>query len=363
MIEPHEGGARMPRNAEVVRQWRILLELEASRWGTIDGLAEKCGVTTRTIRRDIDALQEAGFPLFDERVEGKVYWKLAGNRFKAFAETGLTLSELCAFYFSRTVLECLAGAPFSEDLRTGFEKLAGVLTPRMRAFLDRLPAVLAAKEEPKKRRDTTAQKKTVSTLVEATLSHRRLRVTYFSFASRRVKQYLIEPYRLAYGQGGLYLFAFVPAYVQMRTFAVERIRKLSPLEEHFSPVQELPEKPFAHSIGIHVGKPEPVEIQFAARVVPYISEREWHATQKIRTFSDGSLVLSLKVCADWALESWILSFGPFARVLKPVALAERVLEGIEEAREQYAPHLEFDVPQQLYDMSMQPALAFADSPR
>jgi predicted DNA-binding transcriptional regulator YafY len=48
----------MPRNAEVVRQWKILLELEASRRGTINGLAGKCGVTTRTIRRDLDALQE-----------------------------------------------------------------------------------------------------------------------------------------------------------------------------------------------------------------------------------------------------------------------------------------------------------------
>jgi predicted DNA-binding transcriptional regulator YafY len=353
----------MARNAEVVRQWRILLELEASRRGTINGLAEKCHVTTRTIRRDLDALQEAGFPLFDERVDGKVYWKLAGNRFKALAETGFTLSELCAFYFSRTVLECLAGAPFSADLKTGFDKLAGVLTPRMRQFLDKLPVVLAAKEEPKKRRDTAAQTATVTTLVEATLSHRRVNMTYHSFSSGRVKDYLIEPYRLAYGQGGLYLFAFVPAYVQMRTFAVERIKKLSLLEERFDPVEELSDKPFDKSLGIHSGKSEAVEIQFAAGVAPYIREREWHGTQKIRDLPDGSLVLSLKVCADWALQSWVMSFGPFARVLKPAALAERVLEEIEEAREQYAPHLEFEVPQPLYDAKAQRTLAFADSPQ
>lgn len=65
----------MPRNADVVRQWKILLEIEASRRGTIGGLAEMCGVTTRTIRRDLDTLQEAG-PLYDERIEGRVCWKL-----------------------------------------------------------------------------------------------------------------------------------------------------------------------------------------------------------------------------------------------------------------------------------------------
>ena len=353
----------MARNAEVVRQWKILRELEASRRGTINGLAEMCGVTTRTIRRDLDALQEAGFSLFDEHVDGRVYWKLAVHPFRTLAETGISLSELCAFYFSRTVLECLAGAPFSADLKTGFDKLAGVLTPRMRQFLDKLPAVLAAKEEPRKRRDTTAQKATVGALVDATLSHRRVQMTYHSFSSGRVKDYVIEPYRLAYGQGGLYLFAFVPAYVQMRTFAVERIKKLSLLEEHFSPVMELSDKPFPDSVGIHSGKPEPVEIQFAASTAPYIREREWHKTQKIRELPDGSLVLSLKVCVDWALQSWVMSFGPFARVLKPSRLAKRVLEEIEEAREQYAPHLQFEVPQPLYDAKAQRTLAFPDPPR
>jgi predicted DNA-binding transcriptional regulator YafY len=353
----------MPRNAEVVRQWKILRELEASRRGTINGLAELCEVTTRTIRRDLDALQEAGFSLFDDKIDGKVYWKLTGRPFKTLAETGFTLSELCAFYFSRTVLECLTGAPFSADLKTGFDKLAGVLTPRMRTFLDKLPVVLAAKEEPKKRRDTPAHTATVKALVEATLSYRRVAMTYHSFASKRVKEYVIEPYRLAYTQGGLYLFAFVPVYKQMRTFAVERIRKLSLLEEHFSPVQGLSGEPFEDSMGVHIGKPEPVEIQFAASVAPYIKERDWHKTQKIRDLPDGSAVLSMKVCADWALQSWVLSFGPLAHVLKPQALAECVLEKIEEARDQYAPHLEFEVPQSLYDAGTQRSLAFAESGR
>jgi proteasome accessory factor B len=352
----------MPRNAEVVRQWKILLALEASRRGTIDGLARLCGVTTRTIRRDLDALQQAGFALFDEKIDGKVYWKISGHPFKMLTETGFTLSELCAFYFSRTLLECLAGAPFTADLKSGFDKLARVLTPRMRQFLDRLPTVLAVKDEQKKRRESTVQKATVGSLVDATLSHRRVQMRYHSFSSGRVKDYLVEPYRLAYGQGGLYLFAFVPEYLQMRTFAVERIKKLGLLEERFSPVETTPEKPFPHSIGIHSGKPEPVEIEFAPGVAPYIQEREIHPTQKIRERADGSLVLSLKVCADWALQSWVLGFGQFARVLKPAALAERVLAEIEQAREQYAPRLSFEAQQALFDPTAQRTFPFLDAP-
>ena len=60
---------------------------------------------------------------------------------------------------------------------------------------------------------------------------------YHSFSSNREKDYVIEPYRLVFAQGGLYLVAFVPEYKQLRTFAVERILSLSLTEERFEPME------------------------------------------------------------------------------------------------------------------------------
>jgi predicted DNA-binding transcriptional regulator YafY len=66
------------RNAEVIRQWQILREVEARRTGvTIHELASLVKVTTRTIRRDLQALQEAGFAIFDEGEENETKrWRL-----------------------------------------------------------------------------------------------------------------------------------------------------------------------------------------------------------------------------------------------------------------------------------------------
>ena len=36
----------------------------------------------------------------------------------------LTVSELCALYFSRTLLESLSGTPFRDDVESAFEKLS-----------------------------------------------------------------------------------------------------------------------------------------------------------------------------------------------------------------------------------------------
>ena len=143
----------MPRNQEVIRQWKLLHALESSRHGaSIDALADELDVTTRTIRRDLAALQEAGFALYDERDDdGHVSWRLDGQVLKGI-ETGFTLAELCALYLSRNILEAVAGTPFQRDLTNAFERLAKMLSPRMRQFLDRLPSVLVGKAGPARAR-------------------------------------------------------------------------------------------------------------------------------------------------------------------------------------------------------------------
>jgi predicted DNA-binding transcriptional regulator YafY len=323
----------MPRNAEVIRQWSILKELEASRRLTIDDLAERTGVTTRTIRRDLEALQTAGFPLFDETHDGKKYWTLEQKAFRRLDDTGFTLAELSALYFSRTLVECLSGTPFERDVHSAFEKLSTALTPGMRQFLDRMPLVMQAKAEPGAQ-STEPRTREVAQLVEATMQHRRVTMRYNSFSSNREKTYVLEPYRLLFGQGGLYVIGMVPEYGELRTFAVDRIEQISLTEERFEPL-ELPDDTFAHSLGVNQGTPERIEILFAPKIARYVRERVWHPSQEIEDTSAGSLRLTLKVVNDWALKSWVLGFGGLATVVAPASLAHEIATELRAALGKY----------------------------
>ena len=330
----------MPRNAEVIRQWTILREIERARGSgvTIEELASLGDVTTRTIRRDLQALEEAGFPLFDDKTsdDGKTRWRVNGQAFKGLA-AGLTVSELCALYFSRTLVESLSGTTFRDDVESAFDKLSGVLTPHMREFLDQLPRVIATKPDPLRRRvEDPRQQQIIARALEATLQLRQANITYYSKSSDRTKTYLVHPYRLAHAQGGLYLLAYVPEYSQVRTFAVERMQEISLLEEKFTPIEELPDAAFPHSLGVHSGPPERVEIEFQPAVADYVRARQWHPSQQVRDVESGGLHMTLDVCLDRALQSWILSFGPFARVMAPDGLARQIADQFEEARARYA---------------------------
>ena len=322
----------------MIRQWTILREIEQARAAgvTIDDLASQCGVTTRTIRRDLQALEEAGFPIYDDksRDDGKTRWVLNGQAFKGLS-TGLTLSELCALYFSRSLSESLAGTPFKSDVESAFDKLTSTLTPHMQRFLDQLPRVLSAKTQPHAGATSPERTRIEARALEATLHQRQATITYHSRSSDRTKQYLVHPYRLAYAQGALYLLAYVPEYREVRTFAMERIEELSLLEETFSPIEELPEEAFPHSLGVHSGPPERVELEFQPAVAGYVRARTWHPSQKLRDTDNGGVAMTLDVCLDRALESWILSFGPFARVTKPGTLAKEIATQLEMAGSQY----------------------------
>ena len=292
------------------------------------------GVSDRTIRRDFEALTQAGFPIETIKRDGKTYFTLNREVFRGVAAAGFSLSELCALHLSRTVLTAVAGGPFRDSLASAFDKLYDALPPSMWKFIESLPDALGAKDHASRPKGAGSAK-AIDALMNAILARRRIRMRYHSFSSRQVKDYVVEPYRLAYAQGGLYLQAFVPDYNEMRTFAAQRIEQAVALEESFNPIAGAPSDVFPDSLGAFSGTPEPVVIEFSAAEAPYVREREWHASQVIDDLPDGRLRLTLNVVIDWELQAWVMGFGPAAKVIQPAAFAKRIVESLEETRATY----------------------------
>ena len=77
-------------------------------------------------------------------------------------------------------------------------------------------------------------------------------------------------------------------------------------------------------------------ICFEPSLADYLKAREWHRSQTLDQDADGRVRMTLQVSIDQALRSWILSFGPGARVLFPERLAKEIAEQFEQARARYA---------------------------
>ncbi|MFI5178796.1 MAG: helix-turn-helix transcriptional regulator [Vicinamibacterales bacterium] len=324
------------RNAEVIRQWQILREIESRRTGvTIHDLARLVKVTTRTIRRDLQALQEAGFSIYDEGEENETKrWRLDAQPFRAVQE-GLSVADVAALYLSRSIVNALSGWPLADELGAALTKVERALNPRMRDFLSTLPQVISTKQAPKARRDSGRLVDVTRRLLDATRDRRVVEMRYFSAQSRRAKSYTVEPYRLTLAQGSVYLIAFVKAYGEFRTFAVDRVERLSVSEETFRKTRELPADVFGSSLGVFSGPAERIELEVDARVAPYVTGRVWHESQQITELADGRIRVSLDVSNDWALKSWILGFGAAVRVLSPKPLVDALRDELTSASRNY----------------------------
>jgi predicted DNA-binding transcriptional regulator YafY len=324
------------RNAEVIRQWRILKTIEAGRWTSSTQLAEDNGVTERTIRRDIEALQEAGFPLYDDRQDGKKVWRLVEG-YKQRLTQSFTLSELAALYFSRNMLAFLRGAPFAQDLESAFQKIREALPGKSLPFLSRIQDLFMARPDPWK--DYSKKQDVIAGLIDATLHQRQATIAYYSFNSRRTKAYQVDPYRLVYYRGGLYLYARAHEYGEVRTFAVERIQKIEVLDQGFETPADFSPSEYARSaFGIFGGEPETVELVFSAEMAGYVRERSWHESQQLADEPDGGVRLTMEVVPGFELQSWIKGFLPHVRVVKPVSLRDAI------ARDLAAAHAAFPAP-------------------
>jgi proteasome accessory factor B len=321
------------RNAEVIRQWRILKRIEAGRYTTAQDLADEHGVTERTIRRDIEALQEAGFPLYDERSEGRKVWRLIEGYRQRLTQT-FTLAELSALYFSKNLMAFLGGSPFATDLEAAFGKIKEALPARSLPYLERIQELFLARPDPWK--DYSKKKEVIAELVDAVLHQRRAKIAYFSFNSKKTKTYTVDPYRLVYWHGGLYLYARAAEYKEVRTFAVERIQSIEVSEEVFEvPADFNPSEYAKGAFGIAGGKPELVEIQFDPSAAVYIRERVWHESQELAEGKDGSVVVRMNVAPGAELKQWVKGFLPHVKVLKPASLRAEIARDLEDARKKF----------------------------
>jgi predicted DNA-binding transcriptional regulator YafY len=318
------------RNAEVIRQWKILKTIEAGRFTSSAQLAEEHGVTERTIRRDVEALQEAGFPLYDDREDGRRVWRLVEG-YRQKVGQGFTLAELAALYFSRNMLVFLEQAPFGQDLESAFAKIREALPQKSLPFLSRIQELFSARPDPWK--DYSKKQDVIAALIDAILHQRQARIAYYSFNSRRTKSYLLDPYRLVYYRGGLYLYARAHEYNEVRTFAVERVQQVEVREGGFEIPKDFDPSAYARSaFGIFGGTAETVELRFAPEIAGYVRERTWHESQTLAEEPAGGVRLTLEVALSFDLKAWIKGFLPQVEVVRPAALRDEIARELEAAR-------------------------------
>lgn len=309
----------MPRGGQLTRQWQLLQLLARPEGLAVEDAAARLHCAVRTIWRDLRVLQDVGFPIYDEQDGRRGVWRVERG-FLDRLPLPLALSEIVALLVSHDVVAPDGKSPFGPSVASVFAKLRALLSPRALELIDRMRAAVAVHAPSRKpvAGDWLAQ------LQSALLEHRALRIRYYSMSREVETERRVDPYHLTYFNGGLYLVAYCHLRRAARTFAVERIRSIEPLDETFAmppgfKVDEYLKDAWGITRG---GDLVTATVVFSKAIARYIRERTWHASQQVRELAGGRLQLTLKVADTVEVKRWLLGFGADAEVLAPPALRE-----------------------------------------
>ncbi len=221
-----------------------------------------------------------------------------------------------ALYFSRGLLKPLTGTPFFDAIESALAKIGAGISAPGHSLLKRLdsPVGIAAFGM----KDFSRSRDVIAALTRSIQHHFTVTLAHATPQHRNPVEYRLDPYRLQYHQGGLYLIALDHAKEAIRTFAVERIRSVSITRSRFTPPSaETLDEMQSTAFQLIYGEPQLVRIRFSPEQAPYIAERIWHQSQRLEEMADGSLILSMRVASMWEVKRWLVGWGRDATVLEP----------------------------------------------
>jgi predicted DNA-binding transcriptional regulator YafY len=275
----------------------------------------------------------AGFPVVSEKRDGKAFYRFI-DKFQ-LGQVPFTPDELLALAFSSDLLRSLEGTVFHDSIQSAIAKIRAGLGPELSRYLEQFRDAFRVLPGPHKR--YADYRDAIRTLNEAVLDRRTVALRYRSGRSGEESERRIDPYKVWYHGGALYVIGHDHRSDAIRTFAVDRILGLEATDDAFeAPVDFDFDAYTASSFGVVAEPATRVRIRFDRRWAAYVGEREWHASQTTTALPDGGLELVLEVGAGQELASWVLSFGDGAIVVEPEPLRVEVLTALEKALARYA---------------------------
>jgi len=317
------------RNESLYRQWQILhlIYSHSQRGISQSELAAEFQVSKRTITRDIQNLSSVSFPIYADKE------KYGDNQVYYFMESSYRIPQISFSEdeFATLYLMLKLSHPFESYFnglfKDTFSKIMAQTPLEYRKFAARLSDIILP-ETTNVIPYTIENSNNLSVLMENILNQKKVKFQYKSIFSQGIKTHLISPLAIKFFNNNFYLAGFSKKKNLTLIFAINRIFNLEKVDESQDIVKFNPEKFFDESFGITEGKQFKARLRFNKIIAQYVSERSWHANQRIIRQENGDLILELPAKSISEMTKFVLSFKENVEVLEPQELKEEVIQTI-----------------------------------
>ena len=315
-------------NPQHVRLMKLDRSIRAKEYPNCLTFAVDAEVSQKTVQRDIDFLRDqCGAPIAYDRVRKGFHYE---NDTWMLPSVMLSEGELLAVLLAAKAMEQYRGTPAGEQLERIFDKLAEMLPDKIALRPEQLYAGFTFRGPPAKPVDADVW----STVVQGVLRQQTLRIRYHSFdmpKDQTPKEVLIDPYHIANLQGEWYVLGVYSGHEDVHQFALPRIRSAALTEQHFQvppgfDARRLLATTFGRFVGD--GSSHRVRLLFDKAVANWVTERQWHPSQQIKTRKNGAVELQFTAAGLYEVQRWVLSWGGQVQVLAPSELVQMVKDEV-----------------------------------
>lgn len=313
--------------SRIHRLLRILTLIQGDHTWTASRLSLECGVTERTIYRDLKMLEGAGIPyFFDDDAGG---YRIRRDFFMPPVE--LTLDESLAIVALGEHIGGREQIPLTRAAARAIEKVRCQLPPHVSDQLESVDPYVSidlAASGP----DSESIRDVYDAVRVAIASRRALSCEYMS-VERTLNEtfdsepFRFKPYALFFNQRSWYTIGYHAGRDDVRCLKLNRFTAVKVTEEPYAIPDDFSLKEYLGNAWrmIRGERRYDVEILFDRDFAETVGDTHWHKTQEIEDLDDGSILYRCTVDGLDEIIWWILGMGPHCKVLKPDVLADRVL--------------------------------------
>lgn len=309
-----QGKSKQDREYDRVMRALLLLHLlNCNRHGlTIEAIAGHCNVSTRTVYRDLGALETTfGAKLFKEEDR---YALLPGTMLPPVLFT--VPEAMAVFMATRLLLQ--QSSVYNQHIESTFTKLGSVVSPPLR------DEVMKTLQWMKRRRADGTAVKVLNMISQCWNERRQVKITYWPLNARIREERVIEPYFIQPSalEHAVYIIAYCRLRNELRVFRLDRVIEAKALESTYVIPPTFDANEYLHSYWsiTATGAARTVRLRFRPEVARIAAETIWHDSQTTEAQMDGSAIVTMKVAITRDLVSFVLGWSDMVEVLAPRAL-------------------------------------------
>lgn len=292
----------------------IIIQLQSRTQVRAQQIADRFGISLRTVYRDMKALEESGIPIVGN--PGIGYSLMEGFKLPPLM---FTQEEALSFLIAEKLIRELTDADSSKQFQSGIEKIKAVMRCADKSALETIENNIAVL---KTNKPEHYMPDVLLDLLKNIHQKRRVDISYLVDTTSMLSCRSIEAVGLFFSRTNWYVIAYCLQKKAYRTFRVDRLQEIRPSHEAY--MREHPS--LSHLLAdFHNTSPlHDVVIRIRKEHITRMSDDKYYYGLTSEEVVDEMVECKFRTYSLGKFAHWYLSYADVATVVKPDKLKEQI---------------------------------------